>query len=311
MIGRGAPMTLQQLKYAVGVARWGSFNEAATRLFISQPSLSAAVRELEDEMGVRIFNRTSRGVTVTGEGTEFLGYARQVIEQAELLESRWAGTKPRRRLFSVSAQHYAFAVNAFVDTVRELAVDEYDCTLRETRTSEILDDVATFRSELGILYLSDFNRKVLERIFHERDLRFTPLFEAEPHVFLCADHELAGRDSVTLNDLEPWPCLSFEQGEHNSFHYSEELLSTAPHRKNIRVSDRATLFNLLIGLGGYTVSTGVLPGDLNGDRIIAVPLVTEESMTVGYIVRADTGLGPVGERYLRHLETWRPKREGS
>lgn len=300
-------MTLQQLRYAVGVAEWGSFNEAAARLFISQPSLSAAVRELEIEMGVRIFTRTSRGVTVTVEGTEFLGYARQVLEQAELLESRWAGAKPRRRLFSVSAQHYAFAVNAFVDTVRELAVEEYECTLRETRTSEILEDVATFRSELGILYLSDFNRKVLERIFHGKGLRFVPLFEAKPHVFLSREHELAGRGAVTIEDLEPWPCLSFEQGEHNSFHYSEEIMSTVPHRKNIRVSDRATLFNLLIGLGGFTISTGVLPGDLNGDRIIAVPLVSGERMTVGYVTRIDAGLGPVGERYLRHLEAWRPQ----
>ncbi len=295
-------MTLQQLKYAAAVARWGSFNEAAARLYVSQPSLSAAVRELEGEMGVRIFNRTSRGVTVTPEGTEFLGYARQVLEQAELLESRWRDAAPRRRLFSVSAQHYAFAVNAFVDTVRELGVEDYDCTLRETRTHEIIEDVAAFRSELGVLYLSEFNEKVLQKIFRDRDLRFTPLFVAAPHVFLSADHELARRPSVTLEDLEDWPCLSFEQGELNSFHYAEELLSTVPHRKNIRVSDRATLFNLLIGLGGYTIATGVLPPDLNGERIVSVPLDSPERMTVGYITRTDTGLGSVGELYLKKLE---------
>ncbi len=298
-------MTLQQLKYAAAVARWGSFNEAASRLFISQPSLSAAVRELETEMGVRVFDRTSRGVVVTEEGAEFLGYARQVLEQANLLEERYRDAVPRRRLFSVSAQHYAFAVNAFVETVRDLNVDEYDCTLRETRTHEIIEDVATFRSELGILYLNDFNRKVLEKIFRERLLAFTPLFEATPHVFLSAAHPLAGRESVALEELESWPCLSFEQGEHNSFHFSEEILSTVPHRKNIRVSDRATLFNLLVGLDGYTVSTGVLPSDLNGSLIASVPLESDERMTVGYVTRRDIGLGEAGKLYLSHMEKYR------
>ncbi len=304
-------MTLQQLKYAAAVARWGSFNEAASRLFISQPSLSAAVRELESEMGVRVFDRTSRGVVVTEEGAEFLGYARQVLEQANLLEERYRDAVPRRRLFSVSAQHYAFAVNAFVETVRDLNVDEYDCTLRETRTHEIIEDVATFRSELGILYLNDFNRKVLEKIFRERLLVFTPLFEATPHVFLSAAHPLAGRESVALEELESWPCLSFEQGEHNSFHFSEEILSTVPHRKNIRVSDRATLFNLLVGLGGYTVSTGVLPSDLNGSLIASVPLESDERMTVGYVARRDIGLGEAGKLYLSHMEKYRLDAGGS
>lgn len=298
-------MTLQQLKYAAGVAEWGSFNEAAARLFISQPSLSAAVRELEGEMGVRIFDRTSRGVTVTEEGAEFLGYARQVLEQAGLLEERYRDAVPRRRLFSVSAQHYAFAVNAFVETVRELNVDEYDCTLRETRTHEIIEDVAAFRSEIGILYLNGFNRKVLEKIFRERSLAFTPLFEAAPHVFISAAHPLARKRSVALADLEDWPCLTFEQGEHNSFHFSEEILSTVPHRKNIRVSDRATLFNLLVGLGGYTVSTGVLPSDLNGKLIASVPLESGERMTVGYIAHREIGLGEAGKIYLRHMEKYR------
>lgn len=298
-------MTLQQLKYAAGVAEWGSFNEAAARLYISQPSLSAAVRELENEMGVRIFDRTSRGVIVTEEGAEFLGYARQVLEQAGLLEERYRDAVPRRRLFSVSAQHYAFAVNAFVETIRELNVDEYDCTLRETRTHEIIEDVANFRSELGILYLNGFNRKVLDKLFRDRSLVFNPLFEATPHVFLSAAHPLAARKSVTLEDLEPWPCLTFEQGEHNSFHFSEEILSTVPRRKNIRVTDRATLFNLLVGLGGYTVSTGVLPSDLNGELIASVPLESDERMEIGYITHREIGLGEAGKIYLKHMEKYR------
>lgn len=295
-------MTLQQLKYAIGVAQYGSFSEAASRLFISQPSLSAAIRELEDEAGINIFERGNRGTSVTTEGLEFLGYARQVVEQAELLENRYSGQKSVRRLFSVSTQHYAFAVNAFVETIQELAVDEYECTLRETRTHEIIEDVQNLRSEIGILYENEFNTRVLEKIFSENDLLFTPLFTAKPHIFISAKHPLADKKQVSPKELEEYPCLSFEQGEYNSFHFSEEIQSTVPHKKNIRVSDRATLFNLLIGLHGYTISTGVLTADLNGNNIIAVPLELDDHISVGYITHRNTPFGKAGEIFITKLK---------
>jgi len=295
-------MTLQQLRYAAGVARYRSFNEAASRLFISQPSLSTAIRDLEGEIGLRIFTRTSRGVSVTPEGAEFLGYARQVLEQTELLETRYRGAKQQRRLFSVSTQHYAFAVNAFVDLIRDLGADEYECTLRETRTHEIIDDVRNLRSEIGILYLNEFNAKVLGKLFAEGGLVFTPLFTALPHVFISARHPLAGRKSVKLDDLSEFPCLSFEQGEYNSFHFSEEIQSTLVHRKSVKVSDRATLFNLLIGLNGYTISTGVLTADLNGNAILPVPLELDEEITVGYVTHKTLSLSPAGSLYLEKLK---------
>ncbi|HHU35722.1 MAG TPA: LysR family transcriptional regulator [Treponema sp.] len=294
-------MTLQQLKYAVGVARYGSFNEAATHLFISQPSLSNAIRELESEMGILIFTRSNRGVQVTVEGTAFLSYARQVLEQAELLECRYQGGKPPRPLFSVSTQHYAFAVNAFVDTIRQLGVDEYECTLRETKTHEILEDVKNLRSELGILYINEFNQRVLNRLFKDAGCTFTPLFTAKPHVFVSARHPLAKNASVTLKDLEDYPCLSFEQGEYNSFHFSEEIQSTVYHRKSVTVSDRATLFNLLIGLDGYTISTGILTQDLNGNKITAVPLDLDETITIGYIAPETAVHSQAGIIFLENL----------
>lgn len=294
-------MTLQQLRYAAGVARHGSFNEAASHLFISQPSLSTAIRDLEDEIGIRIFTRTSRGVCVTPEGAEFLGYARQVLEQTELLETRYRGVKPQRRLFSVSTQHYAFAVNAFVDLIRDFGAEEYEYTLRETRTHEIIDDVRNLRSEVGILYLNDFNSKVLGKLFAEGGLAFTPLFTALPHVFISARHPLAGKKSVTLDELSDYPCLSFEQGEYNSFHFSEEIQSTLVHKKSIKVSDRATLFNLLIGLDGYTISTGVLTADLNGNAIVPVPLEVDDKITVGYVVHKAVRLSSAGTLFLEKL----------
>lgn len=278
-----------------------SISEAATRLFISQPSLSTAIRELEKEAGIAIFSRTSRGVSVTRDGAEFLAYARQIVEQAELLEQRYGNYKPVRRLFSVSTQHYAFAVNAFVETVKDLGADEYECTIRETKTYEILEDVRSLKSDLGILYRNEFNGRVLDRLFHEYDLVFTPLFRAKPHIFVSTSHPLARKKKVSLEDLEPWPCLSFEQGEHNSFHFSEEIHSTRITKKSIHVSDRATLFNLLIGLEGYTISTGILTEDLNGKSIASVPLESADTITVGYVTRKGTAQGHSLAIYLRHL----------
>jgi len=299
-------MTLQQLKYAIGVAQAGSFNEAAKRMFISQPSLSNAIKELEEEMNVRLFSRNARGITVTAEGTEFLGYARQVMEQSELLEFRYREKKPSRYLFSVSAQHYAFVVNAFVDMVREYEVDEYEFTIRETKTYEIIDDVRSLKSEIGVLFVNAFNEKIMNKLFRENGLAFTSLFTAKPHVFLSSAHPLAKKKKVRLADLDPFPCLSYEQGEHNSFYFSEEIQSTLSHKKSVIVSDRATLFNLLIGLNGYTISTGILTSDLNGNNIVAVPLEIQDEITVGYIMLKDRPYSQLGKRYIEGLAKFNP-----
>lgn len=297
-------MTLQQLKYVIKAVEYGSITEAAKRLFITQPSLSSAVRELENELGFEIFSRSTKGIALTIDGAEFLSYARQVVEQAELLEQRYKGKKPSRQLFSVSTQHYAFSVNAFVELVKESNADEYEFILRETRTYDIIRDVINMRSEIGVLYLSDFNEKVISKLLKENRLEFHPLFEAAPHVFVSASNPLSAKRSVTLEDLEGLPCLSFEQGEFNSFYFSEEILSTIYHKKSIHVSDRATLFNLLIGLNGYTICTGVLSADLNGENIVSVPLVTasEEKMVIGWIINSKAILSNAAENYIGHLK---------
>ena len=292
-------MTLQQLKYIIEIVNCGSMNLAAQKLFVSQPSLSNAVKELEKELGIEIFIRTNKGVTLSSSGQEFLGYARQIIEQTELLEQRYHKDKPARRLLAVSTQHYAFSVNAFVNLIKEYAQDEYDFTLRETKTHEIIDDVKNMRSEIGVLYLSKFNEQVIRKILQENDLCFKELFTANPHVFLSAKHPLANKDIVTFADLEPYPCLSFEQGIYNSFYFAEEIHSTISHRKNIYVSDRATL---AIGLNGYTISTGVLSEDLNGTNIIAIPLDSDEKICVGYIYNKYNHLSKLAQSYIKKLE---------
>ena len=295
-------MTLQQLKYIITIVNCGSITEASKQLYISQPSLSNAVKELETELGIEIFIRTSKGISLSSDGTEFLSYARQVIEQTDLLEQRYKNKKPSRQLCSVSTQHYAFAVNAFVNVIADLSADEYEFTLRETRTYEIIEDVRNFRSEIGILYLSDFNRNVIMKLLKENHLVFNPLFTAEPHVFISINHPLAKRKSITLSDLEDYPCLAFEQGEYNSFYFSEEILSTIPHKKIIHVSDRATLFNLLIGLNGYTICTGVLNSNLNGENIISVPLETDERINVGWIINEKARLSNFAINYIAELK---------
>ena len=276
-------MTLQQLKYAITVAESGTITEAATRLYISQPSLTNAIRELEKEMNITIFNRTNRGIVISKEGEDFLGYARQVLEQASILEDRYKGASGGKKQFCVSTQHYSFAVNAFVDLIKQFGQDEYDFSLRETQTYEIIEDVAHMKSEIGILFLNDFNETVIKKLLKSHELIFQELFVAKPHVFISVDHPLAHNDVITNEQLEDYPYLSFEQGEHNSFYFSEEIFSATERRKNIRVRDRATLFNLLIGLNGYTVCSGVIDKELNGSGIIAVPLADEGDMRIGYI----------------------------
>lgn len=295
-------MTIQQLKYVIKIVECGSITEAARQLYISQPSLSAALKEIENEFGIEIFYRTSKGISLSSDGTEFLSYARQIVEQTELLEQRYTNKKPSKQLCAISTQHYAFAVNAFVNLIASLEADEYEFTLRETRTYEIIEDVANFRSEIGILYLSDFNEKVLKKLMKENHLTFTPLFDANPHVFISSAHPLANADEVSLEDLEDYPFLAFEQGTYNSFYFSEEILSTEAHKKAIHVSDRATLFNLLIGLNGYTICSGVLNSNLNGDNIVSVKLKTEENMRIGFISNQKVPLSATALCYIHQLK---------
>ena len=295
-------MTLQQLRYIVTVAETGNITEAAKRLFISQPSLTNSIRELEKEMQITIFNRTNKGVTLSNEGDEFLSYARQVLEQANLLEEKYLNKQEARPKFSVSCQHYSFAVNAFVDLIRTFDADRYDFTLRETQTYEIIEDVSRLKSEIGILYTSSKNEEVLMKLMKQNELQFEELFVAKPHVFINSNHPLAGKKILTLEDLEDYPYLSFEQGDYNSFYFSEEILSTLDRKKNIKVRDRATLFNLLIGLDGYTVSSGVISKELNGENIIAKPLKVEEYMRIGVITQKNAVLSRYGKVYMEALK---------
>ena len=295
-------MTLQQLKYIVTVASKGTISEAAKELYIAQPSLTSAIKELESELGITIFNRTNKGVILSVEGEEFLGYARQVIEQTNLIKEKYSGKSSGKHQFCVSTQHWSFAVEAFVELLRQYGGEEYEFRLRETQTYDIIEDVARLRSEVGLLYLNKFNETILRKTIRANDLKFQPLFIAKPHVFVSSASPLANKIAISLDDLAPYPRLSYEQGEHNSFYFSEEILSTLECKKEIVVCDRATLFNLLIGLNGYTICSGVISEELNGKNIVAVPLLVDDYMEIGYITHNKILPGRFANLYIESLK---------
>lgn len=297
-------MTLQQLKYVITIADCGSMNEASKRLFISQPSLSGSVKEMEDELGFEIFIRSNRGIIITPEGEEFMNYARQVIDQYNLLNDRFVN-KTSRQKFSVSTQHYSFAVKAFVEVINEYGMDNFEFAINETRTEAVIENVKYFKSEIGVLYENAFNRKVLEKLFHESGLEFTPLFECDTYVYLWGGHPLADREEISIDELSDYPCLAFDQGRHGSLFLAEEQLSTYEYKKLIRANDRATMLNLMIGLNGFTLCSGIISKELNGDAYKAVPLRESEKMTIGYVTHKGATLSEMGKLYIERLSEYK------
>jgi DNA-binding transcriptional LysR family regulator len=293
-------MTIQQIRYVLAVVEAGSITEAARQLYISQPSLSNAIREIEKEVGLTIFLRSRTGIALTKEGMEFVGYARQVAQQMELLEDRYIVSRPRKIRFGVSAHHYNFTENAFVDLVKRVGQERYDFFFNETGTHQILEDVKNRTCDLGIIYLSNENETILRRTLAENHLVFTQLFEAKPHVFLRRNHPLASRTSVSLKDLEPYPRLNFVQNEYESVYFAEELFSSVPTDKLIRINDRGVIVNFMLGLNAYTVSSGIFPKYLNGENIIAVPLEEPEVMRIGYVRKKSRNSVPWGGFTLKN-----------
>ena len=295
-------MTIKQLKYIIAVADAGSITEASKKLFIAQPSLTSSIQELEKEYNITIFSRSKKGIKLTNEGEEFLGYARQVLDQLNLIDERYTGTSLSKQRFCVSSQHYSFAVEGFVELLKKYGGEKYEFHMRETQTYDIIDDVTHLRSEIGILYINDFNKTIIEKTLRDNNLSFTSLFKTTPHVFVGKDSPLAKKKSLTLEDLKPYPRLSYEQGNHNSFYFSEEILSTVDCDKELIVKDRATLFNLLIGMNGYTICSGVISEELNGPNIVARPLNVEDYMDIGYILPNSTRISNLTSEYISILE---------
>lgn len=302
-------MTLQQLYYVITISKAGSMNKASEILYVSQPSLTSAIKELEKEIGITIFNRSRRGVTLTNDGAEFLLYAKQLYTQYTVLTEKYGAGGTLKKKFGVSTQHYSFAVKAFVEMVKRFDASEYEFAIRETKTREVINDVATLRSEIGILYLSDFNRKVLLKLLDSNDLAFQKLIDCRAYVYLWKGHPLANQKTINFSQLAEYPCLSFEQGDNSSFYYAEEVLSEYQYPQMIKANDRATMLNLMIGLNGYTLCSGIICEELNGTDYIAVPfcdsnLSQDSIMEIGYIFRKNTIRSKMGELYIDEIKKY-------
>ena len=298
-------MTLNQLRYVVALSEENSINDAAKKLFVSQPALTAALKTLEEEIGFDIFLRTKSGISLTVKGIEFLGYAKSVLEQYNILESKFIDGKNTKRSFSVSMQHYTFAVQAFVAVIKQYGMDEYEFEIHETKTHEVIDNVKNQRSELGVIYENEFNKSVLTRILGEANLQFTPLFDCGIYAYMSKSNPLSKKKKVTLKDLEKYPCLAFVQGDQNSFYFAEEVLSTHEYKRIVKASDRATLLNLMVGINGYTLCSGIICEELNGLDYCAVKLDIDQTMTIGYISRKNTVLSELAEKYISELSKYK------
>lgn len=296
-------MTLQQLKYIISIANEGSLSKASEKEFISQPSMSAMLKELENEIGITLFTRSNRGLTITSQGDEFLAYARQVVEQYSLIENKYIFKQNSKQTFNISTQHYSFVIKAFINMINknEFDMQKYEFAIRETKTFEVIDDVRNLKSEIGILYLNHFNETILSKFFKDYTVEFVELFKCNIYVYMYKDNPLAKKVKITFDDLEDYPNLAFEQGEHSSFYFAEEVFSTYEYQQKIKVNDRATMLNLMKGVNGYTMCSGIISEELNGDDYLAVPLDSDEVMTLGYIKKIDVPLSDLAVKYIQEI----------
>lgn len=302
-------MTLNQIKYIITIAETGAFSRAAEQLYVSQPSLTEAVKDAEAELGFAVFNRGNKGVTPTTEGAEFIKHARFLYAQYEALEEKFVGGKSYKKAFCVSTQHYSFAVKAFVEAVRALDAQNYEFAVRECKTRDVILDVASQRSEIGVLYTSEFNRAAIGKLLNQNELSFTPLKSCKAYAYLWKNHPLAKNEFVTFEQLQNYPCLSFEQGDGASLYYAEEIITTRVFPRVVYACDRATMLNLMIGLKGFTVCSGIICEELNGDEFVAVPLDESDpefavEMKIGYIVRKNSILSEVCQAYINELKNY-------
>lgn len=295
-------MTILQLKYVIAIASSKSLREAASRLFVSQPALSSTIRELEEEIGITLFERTNKGISLTDEGKEFLIYAKEAVSQYELIEDRYLDKERDKMHFSVSMQHYVFAVHAFIEVVKEADADKYVFSVHETRTDAVLQNVRNRSSEVGVISFSQSNEKILKKLFREYQLEFHPLMTKDTFVYVWKDHPLAKRKELSLSDLDDYPCVSFDQSSESEFYLTEEALGNYTYEKLIKTNDRATSAEIMASLNGYAIGTGVMIDSLTlKEGFVTVKLKEEDPLTIGYIVRSNHKLSEIGARYVEEL----------
>lgn len=299
-------MTILQLKYVIAISTSASMREASGKLFISQPALSATIRDIEDEIGIRIFERSNKGITITEKGTEFLGYAKQAVSQYELVESKYLKSQDSKDFYSISMQHYVFAVHAFVNSIARRSAEKFSYFVKETRTDEVLLNVRDYKSEIGILAYSESNKNIMNKLFREYGLEFTPLMVCDTYAYLGENHPLAGREELSIEELKDYPCIAFDQSSENEFYLSEEALSGYSFEKIVRSNDRATSCELISMLNGFAIGTGIMiESNTLKDTFVSVKLKEEDPLYIGYITKKKHILSDFGKIYVEELEKYK------
>lgn len=302
-------MNITQIKYVLEIAASSSMREASTRLFVSQPALSASIRDLEDELGILIFERTNRGIMLTDEGREFVSYAKKAVGQYRILEDRYLSKDSDKERFSVSTQHYNFAIKAFTDVIKKFDPDRFVFSIHETKTGQVLRDVATLKSEVGIISFSGANENVLKKLFKDYQLEFVPLMKRNTYIYVWKGHELAGRSEISIEELSAYPCVSFDQGDDSDYYLTEEAMADYDFQKMIKSDDRATTMEIIAELGGYSIGSGMLSGDdavLSG--LVSVKLKEEDPLTIGYITRAGSIMSKYGKCYIEEIMRYKKEK---
>ncbi len=295
-------MTFNQLVYVVEVSKTKSINATARALYVSQSSVSTSIKELEDELGILIFNRTNRGISTTKEGEMLIQSANHILQQWKSLKERYTGEGMHKQHFSVVMHHSTFATQAYAKIVKEFGLAGYEYSIYETKTKEVLEQVNNGKSELGILYISNYNQDYYEKVLREMNLCFCPIAEYEVCAYIGKSHPLVGKQEVTLEELEQYPCLIFDQDENSSFYFYEEMISTYQYKNVIRTSDRATTIDLLQALDGYSIGIGTVGDETSVNGIQTVKIKTEERIHVGYLIRKGSQLSDIAEKFVAYFK---------
>lgn len=299
-------MNITQIKYVLQTAASSSMREAATKLFVSQPTLSSSIRDLEEELGILIFERTNKGISLTDAGREFITYAKKAVGQYEILEERYLAKDSGKEHFSVSTQHYNFAIKAFTAVIRKNDPERFVFSIHETKTREVLEDVTSLKSEVGIISFSGTNEGLIRKLFKDYQLEFVPLMQRETYAYVWKNHKLAGRKDVSIEELQEYPCVAFDQADDSNYYLAEEAMSDYDFRKLIKSDDRATTMEIISELGGYSIGSGMLSGEeAILDGLVSIKLKEEDPLTIGYITRKGSRMSKYGKQYIEELQRFR------
>ncbi len=296
-------MTLLQMSYLLETERCGSINRAAQSLFISQSALSNAIAEVERELGITVFHRSNRGITLTDEGRELLSQITPIVERSRKISRYYSERKAENRVhLSIAAQRYPFCVKAFVEFLRMVEEPRAEVRLKEMEMSAVIGEVSAQQSDLGIIFLSDLTEHFILRILQEKHLTFTPLVSLRPHVFMRKEHPLAGQQTVTMEQLRRYPSVAFTQADSN-LNYAEEVVvgTAADFDQVVYVSDRATIYSVIAHTNCVSTGSGVLPEGFGHEQVIAVPLQSQQEMRLGYITLQGVPLSDKGQEFVEIL----------